>query len=208
MQYRKMKKHNIDVSLYALGCMRLPTVKVDGENKIDHPHAISMIRYAIDHGCNYIDTAYPYHGGESEIVVGEALRDGYRNKTYLASKLPIWLLKNPEDCDKILNEQLAKLQTDHIDFYLMHGLDSDSWPKAKALGVLDFMKRAKKDGRIRYICFSFHDEYPVFKEIIDSYDWDMCQIQFNLLDEHIQATVDGPALRWRKECPRRHHESR
>lgn len=201
MQYRKMNKHNIDVSLYGLGCMRLPTVEVDGKNKIDRPHAISMIRYAIDHGCNYIDTAYPYHGGESELVVGEALRDGYRNKTYLASKLPIWMLKDPEDFDKYLNEQLAKLQTDHIDFYLMHGLDIDSWPKAKGLGVLDYMKRAKEDGRIRNIGFSFHDEYSVFKEIIDSFDWDMCQIQFNLLDEHIQATVDGLRYAGEKNVP-------
>jgi uncharacterized protein len=195
MNYRKIGKNNLRVSTFGVGCMRLPlTVHEDGSTDygdINEPEAIRMIRYAVDHGVTYIDTAYPYHQGNSELVVGKALSDGYREKVLLATKLPVWKAKKPEDFDTLLNEQLEKLQTDHIDFYLLHALGEDTWEKVKNMGVLDFLDRVKTSGKIKHAAFSFHDELPVFKKIIDSYDWDMCQIQLNLLDEHYQAGLEG-----------------
>ncbi len=180
------------------GTMRLPTEgsatcgdKLSGN--IDETEAIRMIRYAIDEGVNYLDTAYGYHKGNSETVTGKALKDGYRNKVMLASKSPVWLLSKAEDFGSKLDEQLKKLQTDHIDFYLFHGLSKERWRDIiLKLDIIKCAEDAKLAGKINYIGFSFHDKYDVFTEIIDGYDkWDLCQIQYNYMDFENQAGTKG-----------------
>ena len=187
MQYRTVPKTGEKLSALGFGAMRLPTKRL----KIDEERAIQQIRYAIDNGVTYIDTAFPYHSGESEKVVAKALQDGYRENVNIATKLPPFLLEKREDMDKILDIQLRKLKTDHIDYYLLHGLDANSWKKLRNLGVLEFLDRVKASGKIRNAGFSFHGDRRTFKEIIDSYDWEFCQIQYNFLDENTQAGTEG-----------------
>ncbi|MBD3173294.1 4Fe-4S dicluster domain-containing protein [Candidatus Bathyarchaeota archaeon] len=194
MKYRKFGPLDWEVSALGFGAMRLPIVDGDSSN-IDEPHAIKMIRYAIDHGVNYVDTAYPYHQGESEYLVGKALKDGYREKVKLATKMPTWLVEEYTDFDKYLDEQLDKLDTEYIDFYLLHGLRSNRWPKIKELGVFEWAEKAKKDGRIKHLGFSFHDEYDVFEQILEySEHFTFCQIQLNYMDIEYQAGLKGLKL--------------
>lgn len=192
MEYKEFGNLGFETSRFGMGCMRLPVRKNEqGKEEINENEAVKMIRYAVDNGVRYIDTAYPYHEGQSEIVVGKALKDGYRERVKLATKSPVWLVNSNEDFDKYLDEQLKKLQLDHIDFYLLHALDKERWEKLKKLNVFSFLDRAKASGKIKYAGFSFHDELAVFKDIIDSYDWNMCQIQLNILDEFSQAGAAG-----------------
>lgn len=195
MEYRVMGRCGHSVSVFGIGTMRLPLrIQKDGSTNygsIDEQKAIDMIRQGIDQGVNYIDTAYTYHQGNSERVLGKALKRGYRERVNIATKLPVWKVKSVDDFDRILNEQLEKLQVSSIDFYLLHALSKKPWQRLKEMGVLDFLNRARQDGRVKHVGFSFHDQLPVFKEIVDSYDWDMCQIQLNLLDEEFQAGVAG-----------------
>ncbi len=187
MQYRTMKKNGDQLSALGYGCMRLP----EKGGRIDEERATRQLRSAIDHGVNYIDTAMPYHMGASEPFLGRALRDGYREKVKLATKLPQWNVRKTEDMGRFLAVQLANLQTDHIDYYLIHNLQGSAWKKLKGLGIVDFMQKAKADGRIRNIGFSSHGGRAEFKEIIDDFSWDFCQIQLNYLDRDNQAGVEG-----------------
>jgi len=188
MLYRKVLKNGDKLSTLGFGCMRLP-VKEDG--KIDEKRAMSQVRYAIDKGVNYVDTAWPYHMGESEPFLGRALADGYREKVKIATKLPSWLVESREDMDKFLNTQLERLKTDHIDYYLVHGIAGEAWDKLEALDVIDFLDRAKNDGRIINVGFSFHGSVGDFKRIVDAYPWTFCQIQYNFMDENNQAGTEG-----------------
>jgi predicted aldo/keto reductase-like oxidoreductase len=191
MQYRAFGKLDWKPSALGFGAMRLPVID-DDSGKIDEPEATRMVRYAIDHGVNYVDTAYTYHNSTGERFLGRALRDGYRQRIKLATKLPSWLVKVAEDCDRYLNEQLERLQTETIDFYLLHSLREGSWHNLRDLNVFDWAEKAMADGRIGYLGFSFHDCYEVFQEIVDAYDgWAFCQIQYNYMDEEHQAGTRG-----------------
>ncbi|MEF3244773.1 MAG: aldo/keto reductase [Caldisericaceae bacterium] len=191
MDLRKFGKTDEYLFPLGFGTMRLPTLNNDN-SLINEPEAIKMIRYAIDNGLNYVDTAFPYHGGNSEILVGKALKDGYRKKTNIATKLPTWLIYNKKDLDKYFFEQLKKLQTDYVDFYLLHTLDKDLFEKMKNVDAFTWAEKKIKEGLIRYFGFSFHDEFPVFKEIVDYYpNFNFAQIQLNYLDTEYQAGLKG-----------------
>ena len=190
MQYTKFPTLGINVSRFGMGCMRFPrTSDSKGKAIIDETESIKMVRYAANNGVNYFDTAYAY--GDSEKILGKALSGGLRGKVIIATKSPIWKIEKSEDFESYLAEELERLQTDYIDFYLLHGLGKESWEKVKELGLLDKLDKAKKDGRIKYGAFSFHDDLSLFKEIIDSYKWDMCQIQLNFIGEDFQAGIEG-----------------
>lgn len=190
MQYRKFGRTGVRVSALGFGCMRLPLAP---DGTVDEAEAIAMIRRAVDRGVNYIDTAYPYHQQTSERIVGRALREGYREKVYLATKSPMWKLEREEDFEAILEEQLEKLQTDHIDFYLLHALNRERFEeKVKRFRLVDHMRRAREAGKIRWLGFSFHDDLDTFKRIVDWTDqWDFCQIQYNYVNTDHQAGDAG-----------------
>jgi len=190
MQYRSFGKLDWKPSALGFGAMRLPTTDKDPAN-IDEEHATKMIRTAIDAGVNYVDTAWPYHKEQSEPLVGRALQDGYRDKVKLATKMPSWLIKEPADFDKHLDIQLERLQTDRIDFYLLHALNKTYWPNLRDLGVFEWAEKAVAAGRIGHLGFSFHDELALFKEIVDAYDWTFCQIMYNYMDTRFQAGEEG-----------------
>ncbi|MGB2823232.1 MAG: aldo/keto reductase, partial [Phycisphaerae bacterium] len=189
MKYRRFGSTGEEVSALGSGTMRLP-VK-GGEKDVDESAAIEMIRYAIDSGVNYVDTAWPYHGGNSEVVTGKALRDGYREKVRLATKLPVWEVHGIEDCDRIFEQQLGRLQDEYIDYYLLHCLSRERWAEMQRLGVLEWLEGLRADGRIGRTGFSFHDSFDAFKEIVDAYDWPVCQIQYNYVCEDVQAGTEG-----------------
>ncbi|MGA2699076.1 MAG: aldo/keto reductase [Methanoregula sp.] len=187
MLYRTVPKTGDRLSILGFGCMRFPSKK----RGIDEERTIQQIRHAIDSGVNYFDTAPAYHFGKSEQILGRALLDGYREKVRIATKLPHWEIRSTGDMDRILSRQLVTLQTDHIDYYLLHSMGKESWEKLEKLGVLEFLDRAKREGKIKNAGFSFHGTLAAFKEIVDAYDWQFCQIQYNFLDENNQAGTEG-----------------
>jgi uncharacterized protein len=196
MLYRKLNKTGIDLSILGFGCMRLPTIDRKPE-KIDYPKATQLLHYAIDHGVNYVDTAYFYHAavfgqsGESEPFVGEALSGGWRKKVNLATKMPLFHLRHKEQMDTYLKEQLERLKTDYLDFYLLHGLNGEVWDRMKDLGVREFLNKKKAEGKIMFPAFSFHGKAEDFIRICDEYDWTFAQIQYNYMDIDFQAGYKG-----------------
>jgi hypothetical protein len=188
MQYRKMPGSKDKLSILGFGIMRMP---LDDKQNINEPEALKLMRYAFDNGVNYFDTAWPYHNEQSEPLVGKFLKTVDRSKVLLATKLPTWLVKTREDMDVYLDKQLERLQTDYIDYYLLHALTGKRWKELKKLGAIDFLEKAKAAGKIRHIGFSFHDKYPAFKYIIDSYQWEFCQIQHNYFDIRREAGTRG-----------------
>ena len=196
MEYRKFGNTDKKVSALGFGCMRLP-IKGQNPSEINEELAIKMIRDAINGGINYFDTAYPYHGtdfskgGKSEPLLAKALRNGYREKVHIATKLPSWLITSREDFDLYLNDQLSRLETESIDFYLLHALNKGYWDNLVKNDVFDFIEKALASGKIKHIGFSFHDKPDTFKEIVDAYNWDFCQIQLNYFDTEFQAGLSG-----------------
>lgn len=191
----------VEVSRLGFGCMRFPVID-DDNGKINMEESEKLLLDAIKRGLNYIDTAYPYHEETSEDFVGEFLqKHNLRDKVQLATKLPCWLVEKEEDFERLLNIQLEKLQTDYIDFYLLHSLDIKRFRKIMDLGVLDFCKKIKEKGIVKHIGFSFHDEYKAFEEIFNAYDWDFCQIQLNYLDIDYQAGMKGYELATKNNVP-------
>lgn len=194
MQYRKFGSLDWEVSALGFGAMRLPQLQ-DGSRQIDEPLATKMIHTAIDAGVNYVDTAWPYHHEQSEIFVGKALKDGYREKVRLATKMPSWLVKEEADFDHFLEEQLRRLDVDKIDFYLLHALNERHWKNYQKLDVFSWAEKRMAEGLFDHLGFSFHDEYPVFESIMNGYDnWAFTQIQYNYMDINYQAGRKGLKL--------------
>jgi predicted aldo/keto reductase-like oxidoreductase len=191
MKYRRFGKLDWEASALGFGCMRLPTLGGD-HAQIDEAEATRIVRYAIDHGVNYFDSAYGYHSGNSERFLGRALKGGYREKVRVATKMPTGEVKEYADFDRLLNEQLSKLDLPYIDFYLLHGLRKERWDAVYNLGYISWAEKALADGRVRHLGFSFHDSYDALKAIIDAFDgWTMCQIQYNYMNEEVQAGTKG-----------------
>ena len=188
MLYRNVPKNGDKLSILGFGAMRLP---LNEDQSVNEEAAITQMRKAIDAGVNYLDTAWPYHDGNSEVIVGKALKDGYRDKVKIADKLPVWMCNNREDMDAILNRQLEKLGVDTIDYYLLHALEGESWDRIEALGAISFLEDARAAGKITNIGFSFHGANEDFNRIVDAYAWDFCQIQYNFLDTKNQAGTAG-----------------
>lgn len=188
MEYRALKGDYSKISLLGFGCMRFPVL---GDGSIDEEKTRELLDFAHQNGVNYFDTAYPYHNGKSEEVVGRILARYDRKSYCIATKLPGWRLNSIEDAKDVFNEQLRRLNKDYIDFYLLHALDAPRWRKMVELGVISFCEELKAAGKIRQFGFSFHDEYAVFEEIINYRNWDFCQIQLNYLDTDFQAGLKG-----------------
>ena len=195
MLYRRFPKiPELEISALGYGLMRLPTMAGD-PSRIDEAKAETAFLAAVDEGVNYFDSAYVYHDQKSEPFAGAVVeRHGLRDKVLLATKCPVWLVKERADWERLLNEQLARLRTDRIDFYLLHSLDAGRWETVRKLGGIEFLEKAKRDGRIGHFGFSFHDSLPVFKQIVDGYDgWEFCQVQYNYIDTAFQAGSEGIA---------------
>ena len=188
MLYRKMGDKGEELSILGYGCMRLPCVK----GKIDEARAEAQILSAIEKGVNYFDTAYLYHQGKSEVVLGKILSKGHRDKVRIATKMLPLLVRSRADMGAILSTQLERLMTDHIDYYLIHSLlDKAEWDRIKKCGAIEFLEEQKRKGVIRHVGFSYHGDRNDFKALVDDYDWEFCQIQFNYLDINNQAGEEG-----------------
>ena len=189
MKYRTLAGEK--VSVLGFGCMRFP-ITSDNAADIDEEKTTNMLHYAVENGVNYFDTAYVYHNRKSEDFIGKALKP-FRNEIHIATKCPTWEIKCEDDFDRILEDQLKKLDTDYIDFYLMHALDKDRFDNiVLKFNLIDKLNKAKAEGKIHHIGFSFHDDLDTFKRIIDSNPaWEFCQIQLNYINTEYQAGLEG-----------------
>ncbi|MDR1485336.1 MAG: aldo/keto reductase [Planctomycetaceae bacterium] len=188
MNYRTFGKDSRKVSVLGFGCMRLPTTSGKTDGTVIEKEAQRMIRRGIDAGINYIDTAKVYHDGRAEAIVGDILKDGYRDKVMIATKLPIWNVKNKNDADRIFDEQRRDLKTDRIDVYLLHNIQRAYWSTIQKNNLIEWGEKKKAAGQIGYFGFSFHDSYDFFVDVVDEYDgWDFCQLQYNYVGESVQA---------------------
>ena len=196
MKYREDKKGN-KVSILGYGCMRF-TKK---GTSIDMDKAEKEVMEAVNNGVNYFDTAYVYPG--SETALGEIIKsNNCRDKIFIATKLPHYMVKSKKDLEKYFKEQLKRLQTDYVDYYLMHMLtDVQTWNKLKSIGVEDWLKEKVENGQIRNVGFSYHGNTDTFIQLLEVYDWDFCQIQYNYLDEHSQAGRKGLKAANKKGIP-------
>jgi hypothetical protein len=195
MKYRTLGASGIEVPALGFGCMRLPLLAGLKNSKrrcaVDIRESVRMMHYAFEHGVNYFDSAYGYHMGWSEVVLGKALAGLPRDKVMVTTKLPVWLAKKPEDFRRLLSTQLRRLRTDYLDFYFLHALNAKSFERVRQLGALDFLEASMREGRIRHAGFSFHDGPAAFRPIVDAYDWTTCQIQYNIVDTNHQAGRAG-----------------
>ncbi len=188
MKYRVISKTKENLSVLGFGCMRFPT----SNGKIDVNKSIEMLKYAISNGVNYLDTAYPYHFFQSEKFLGNyILNQDFAKDVFVATKMPVYMVKKSSDLTKIFNKQYKNLNRKTIDYYLLHAINKSSYLDMVDLNIHSFLERLRDDGKIRNIGFSFHGSVDDFKFIIDSYDWDFCQIQLNIVDEQFQAGIIG-----------------
>jgi len=210
MQYRNYGKLGYKVSALGMGCMRLPKItNANNETVVDREKAWEMIRYAADHGVTYFDTAYSYHGGTSEEVLGEALAGGRREKVKIATKQPFPVMKDLrsgggktilENARRNLENTLKKLRTDHLDVYLIHNINASCWEEIKQNKIIEEYEKFRAEGLIKAIAFSYHGKFPCFKDVLEFYDWDMCQVQHSFIDLDNEVTVEGIRLAGKKGC--------
>ena len=192
MQYRTFGKDKRKFSILGFGCMRLPTNNGKMEGAVNEKEAARIVRYGIDHGINYVDTAKVYHGGKCEAILGRILQDGYREKVSIATKLPTWEIGSIKDADRIFDQQRKDLKTEKIDLYLIHSLQRSLRDILVKHRLADWAWKKKEKGEIDYVGFSLHDDYAFFTETVDSFDrWDFCQLQYNYVGETTQAGTRG-----------------
>ena len=196
----RLFKNEEKISLLGFGTMRLPRIEEDKQN-IDVKTAQEMVDYAFSSGINYFDTAYPYHNGESETFIGDALKKYPRDSYNLATKMPLWLIGSKKDAEKYFNEQLKKCQVDYFDFYLAHNVNESFFEIFEKYRVYDFLKEKQKEGKIRYLGFSFHDNPTLLEKVVSKYDWDFAQIQLNYLDWELQDAKRQYEILTEKEIP-------
>ena len=209
MQYRTLGKLGWKVSALSMGCMRLPRIVQDGKAHVDREKAYEMIRYAADNGINYFDSAYGYHGRTSEEVLGEALEGGRREKVMVATKQPYGIMSDlstgggatiEENLRRNLENTLKKLRTGYLDLYLIHGIGKGNWEDIKKNKIIEVYEQLRSEGLIRAIAFSFHGDFATFKDIMEFYDWGMCQVQQNFMDTDKECTEEGIRLAGKKNC--------
>lgn len=199
MEYRDMRGGVLRASMLGYGCMRFPLDKQT--HKIDADKAMALIDRAMEAGVTYYDTAWFYHDGESESFMGKALGKYPRDSFLLATKLPCGQIDSLEKARETFAAQLERLQMEYVDFYLLHGLNRRTWAKMVELGIPDLLEEFRSQGKVRYLGFSFHDDYEIFEQILLAKDWDMCQIQLNYMDTQHQAGLRGLELARSKGVP-------